>query len=106
VKLFVSLQFLNPRQSVGLLGRRISPLQGRYLTQTQNKHEQTFMPCVGFETTITLFERAKIFHALDGVVTAIGTTFINVCYSSACANYVSGRSLFRLTYDDFSCIVL
>jgi hypothetical protein len=30
----VSLQFLNLRQSVGLLGRRISPAQGRYLTQT------------------------------------------------------------------------
>jgi hypothetical protein len=31
VKHFVSLQFLNLRQSVGLLGRRISPSQGRYL---------------------------------------------------------------------------
>jgi hypothetical protein len=31
---FVSLQFLNLRQSVGLLGRVISPSQGRYLTQT------------------------------------------------------------------------
>jgi hypothetical protein len=34
VKRFVSLQFLNLRQSVGLLGRGISPSQGRYLTQT------------------------------------------------------------------------
>jgi hypothetical protein len=31
----VSLQFLNIRQSVGLLGRVISPLQGPYLTQTE-----------------------------------------------------------------------
>jgi hypothetical protein len=31
VKLFVSLQFLNLRQSVGLLGRGISLLQGGYL---------------------------------------------------------------------------
>jgi hypothetical protein len=31
VKRFVSLQFLNLRQSVGLLGRRISSLQVRYL---------------------------------------------------------------------------
>jgi hypothetical protein len=38
VKRFVSLQFLNLRHSVGLLGRVISPSQGRYLTQTQNKH--------------------------------------------------------------------
>jgi hypothetical protein len=30
-KCFVSLQFLNLRHSVGLLGRRISPSQGRYL---------------------------------------------------------------------------
>jgi hypothetical protein len=38
VKRFVSLQFLNLRYSVGLLRRVISPSQGRYLTQTQNKH--------------------------------------------------------------------
>jgi hypothetical protein len=36
VKRFVSLQFLNLKQSVGLLGRGISPSQGRYLhTNTQ-----------------------------------------------------------------------
>jgi hypothetical protein len=35
VKCFVSLQFLNPTQSVGLLGRGISPLQGRYLPQCE-----------------------------------------------------------------------
>jgi hypothetical protein len=55
VKCFVSLQFLNLRQTVELLGRGISPSQGRYLTQTQNKHEQTSMPWVGFEPTITVF---------------------------------------------------
>jgi hypothetical protein len=38
VKRFVSLQFLNLGHSVGLLGRGTSPSQGRYLTQTQNKH--------------------------------------------------------------------
>jgi hypothetical protein len=37
VERFVSLKFLNLRHSVGLLGRVISPSQGRYLTQTQNK---------------------------------------------------------------------
>jgi hypothetical protein len=31
-------------QSVGLLGRGISPSQGCYLTQTQNKRTQTSMP--------------------------------------------------------------
>jgi hypothetical protein len=34
VKRFVSLQFLNLRHSIRLLGRVISPSQGRYLTQT------------------------------------------------------------------------
>jgi hypothetical protein len=40
VKRFISLHFLNPRQSGGLLGRGISPSQGSYLhrtTRTQNK---------------------------------------------------------------------
>jgi hypothetical protein len=37
VKSFILLQFLNRRQLVGLLGRKISPSQGRYLIQTQKK---------------------------------------------------------------------
>jgi hypothetical protein len=71
VKRFVSLQFLNLRQSVGLLGRGISPTQGRYLhrtTQTQNKRRQTSLLWVGFEPTIPAFEQEKTFHALDRVV--------------------------------------
>jgi hypothetical protein len=39
----VSLQFLDLRQSVGLLGREISPSQGRYLTQTQNKRRYPYL---------------------------------------------------------------
>jgi hypothetical protein len=31
------------------------------------------MPRVGFEPTITVFERAKTVHALDRAVTVIGT---------------------------------
>jgi hypothetical protein len=65
VKRFVSLQFLNLRHSVGLLELVISPSQGRYLTQTQNKHRQTSMPREGFEPTIPAFERAKTIHDLD-----------------------------------------
>jgi hypothetical protein len=65
VKRFVSLLFLNLRESVGPLGRGMSPSQGRYLTQTQNKHKEISMPWVGFETTIPVLERAKIFHTLD-----------------------------------------
>jgi hypothetical protein len=41
-------------------------------TQTQNKHKQTFMPCVGFEPTISAFERAKTFHVLHCAATVIG----------------------------------
>jgi hypothetical protein len=75
MKRFVSLQFLNLRQSVGPLGRGISPSQGRYLhrtTQTKNKRRKTSMPWVRFEPTIPVFERAKSFHALDPAATVIG----------------------------------
>jgi hypothetical protein len=64
VKRFVSLQFLNLRQSVGLLGKGISQTQGHYLhrrTQTQNKRRQTSMSWMGFEPTIPEFERTKTF---------------------------------------------
>jgi hypothetical protein len=64
VKRFVSLKFLNLRNSVGLFGLVISPSQGRYLTQKQNKHKQTSMPRVEFEIKIAAFERAKTVHAL------------------------------------------
>jgi hypothetical protein len=53
-------------QIVGLLGRLISPSQGRCLqrtTQPQNKRIHRH-PClwVGFESTIPAFERAKTVH--------------------------------------------
>jgi hypothetical protein len=63
-------------QSVLLLGRVISPSQGRYLhtgqTQTQNKCTQIPMPRGGFESTIPAFQRADTVHALDGTATVIG----------------------------------
>jgi hypothetical protein len=59
-------------QSVGILGRRISPSQGRYLHTEQYKYVQTSIPRVGFETTISLFERAKTVHALDRATAVIG----------------------------------
>jgi hypothetical protein len=74
VKRFVSFQFLNVRHSVGPLGRVISPSQGRYLTQTQNKHRETSMPRVGFEPTIPASERAKKVHALDRATTVVSFT--------------------------------
>jgi hypothetical protein len=75
VKGYVSLQFLNLRQSVGLLEWGISPSQGHHLnrtTQTQNTRGQTSMLLVGFEPTIPVFKRAKTFHALDRADTANG----------------------------------
>jgi hypothetical protein len=56
-------------QSVGLLGREISPSQGRYLhaghQKTQNRRTYTSMPQVGFEPSIPVFEQVKTVHAID-----------------------------------------
>jgi hypothetical protein len=41
-------------------------------TRTQNKRTQTPMSRVGFEPTISAFERAKTVHALDHTATVIG----------------------------------
>jgi hypothetical protein len=80
------LEYESYRQSVGLLGRVISPSQGLYLyteqhkhrplpihrtTQTQNKRTQTSMPRAGFEPTTPVFEWAKTAHALDRAATVI-----------------------------------
>jgi hypothetical protein len=79
VKRFASLQLLNLRYSVGLVGRVIISSQGRYLTQTQNKHKQTSMPRVGFELTIPAFEQAKTVHALDRATIVMGPkSFIRI----------------------------
>jgi hypothetical protein len=67
VKRFVSLQFLNFIQSIGLLGG-ISPSQGIYITQTQNKRKRTSMLRVGLEPTNPVLKRAKAVHALDSAV--------------------------------------
>jgi hypothetical protein len=66
--------FLICTQSVGFLGREISPSQVRYLhtvQHKQNKSTQTSMPRVWFEPTIPLFERAKMAHTLDSAATVI-----------------------------------
>jgi hypothetical protein len=78
-------RFLIYAQSVGLLGRGISPSQSRYLhieQHKQNKRTHTSMPRVGFEPTIPVFERAKTVHALDREATVFGF----------CRNYVSNCS--------------
>jgi hypothetical protein len=48
----------------------MSPAQGRYLHRTTKT--QKFMPRVGFEPTIPMFERVKTFHVLDRAATVIG----------------------------------
>jgi hypothetical protein len=96
VKRFVSLQFLNLGHSVGLLGKGISPSQGRYLyrtIQTQNILRQTsMMPRVGFQPRVPVFEWVKTFHALDSAATVIGSPTssnrntiwsISICFVSA-----------------------
>jgi FAD synthase len=71
-------QFLNLfTQTVGLLGRVISPSQGLYLYTGQHKHRKThkhinILASVGFEPTITASERAKTVHALDRSATVTG----------------------------------
>jgi hypothetical protein len=70
------LSFLIDTQSVGLLGRGISLSQGRYLHTEQYKHRintQTYMPRVGFEPIIPVFERAKTVHAIDRAATVTGS---------------------------------
>jgi hypothetical protein len=93
VKRFVSLQLLNLRHSLGILGRVISPSQGRYLTQTLNKHKQTSMPRVGFEPTIPAFERAKTVHALDRAVTVIGIEGLLSLYPRISGNHIKYYTL-------------
>jgi hypothetical protein len=61
-------------QLVGVSGRGIGPMQGLYLHTGQHntqKRRHTFMPRVGFESTIPVFERPKKISASDRL--AIGT---------------------------------
>jgi hypothetical protein len=52
------------------------PLPTHRITQTQNERIQTSIPCVGFEPTIPVFERAKIVHTLDRAATVIGSQIL------------------------------
>jgi hypothetical protein len=62
-------------ESVGLLGRGISPSQGLCLHTGQHKHNKrtyTSVCGVGFKPTTPVFERAKTVHALDRAATVMG----------------------------------
>jgi hypothetical protein len=72
------------RQSIGHLGRGISPSQGRYLHTGQHKHRinahrHVCMPQVGFEPTTPVFERA-----LDRAVTALPFARYALLHSITC----------------------
>jgi hypothetical protein len=54
------------------------PLPTRRTIQTRNKCTQTYMPRVGFETTIPEFEQAKTVHALDRAATVIGVSWSTI----------------------------
>jgi hypothetical protein len=68
--------FLIRSQSVGLLGRGISPSQGRYLhtekQERQNKHKHTDINASsGIQNHDLSVERAKNTHALNRAATVI-----------------------------------
>jgi hypothetical protein len=62
--------------TVGLLGRVISPTQGRYLHRI-NAHTDTYS-WLEFESTIPVFERAKTVHILDRAATVINLRSITI----------------------------
>jgi hypothetical protein len=74
------IQFRNHfSQTIGRIGRGISPLQGRHLHTAQHKHRvnahthtQTSMSWVEFEPTIPVSERAKTVHAVYRAATVSG----------------------------------
>jgi hypothetical protein len=45
-------------------------------TYTQTIRKQTFMPWVGFQSTIPAFERAKIIHALDRAANVVVSYYL------------------------------
>jgi hypothetical protein len=74
VKHFVSLRVLNLRQSVGLLGRGISPSQDRYLHSGQHKHRinADIHALSGIRTQDPSVRERETFHAVDRAATVIG----------------------------------
>jgi hypothetical protein len=52
------------------------PLPTQKTTQTQNKRTQTSMLRVGFEPTMSVFQRTKAVHALDRAAAVIDIKYI------------------------------
>jgi hypothetical protein len=63
------------------------PLHTHRTTQTKNKRTQTYVPWVGFELTILVFERAQTVRVLNRAATLIilQRGIINVKWTSTCA---------------------
>jgi hypothetical protein len=57
------------------------PLPKYRTTQTQNKRTQIPTPWVGFEPTITAFERTKTVHALDHAAAEIDKIILSTCFN-------------------------
>jgi hypothetical protein len=75
--------FLSFAQSVGFLGRGISPSPGRYLHTGQHKHRisshNKSMSQVEFEATTLVFECVKTVHALDHSTTLMANLVFYGC---------------------------
>jgi hypothetical protein len=79
-KCFISLQFFNLRHSVGLLGQVISLSQGRYLTQTQNKHKQT-VHALDCAATVFGFKSLTLLKLLIAVSVHVSGIFVHtICF--------------------------
>jgi hypothetical protein len=112
---------LHYKRSVPKLQRRLPKLKHKYgrtpwtsdqlvarplPKHRQHKHRintythQTFMPCVGFEPTISASERVKTVHALDRSATVTGfqdTTLQNSSQKCYCIPHVNSLRTKRMT---------
>jgi hypothetical protein len=93
-------------QTVGLLGRVISPSQGRYLNKGQHKQrinaytQQTSMLWVGFEPMILASKQAKTVHASNRAAAVTGVCVCtHVRYHSAQLCWIS--YLYEAVFQEF-----
>jgi hypothetical protein len=82
VELGPFFQFLNPytvSKTPWTIDQYVArPVSTHRTIETENKHNQTTMTRVGFETKIPVFERTKTVHDLDRAATVIGTRWYYV----------------------------
>jgi hypothetical protein len=79
------------------------PLSAHRIAQTQNKRTQTSMPQVGFESTISVFERAKTVHASGRAATVTGIhihTYIHTYIHTLVRSLSHVFKLASTVYDD------